>query len=90
MPSLEPPGENVAPNAAAIAMAPTRVSLQTAAGRLEEVLGKYAPSTSGVFLYFPDRKQVSPKLRVFIEHTRAFAASRDRAKDPRGRQKRKS
>ena len=37
MPSLEPRGENVAPNAAAIAMAPTRVSLQTATGRLEEI-----------------------------------------------------
>jgi DNA-binding transcriptional LysR family regulator len=52
------------------------------AGRLDEVLGKYAPSTLGVFLYFPNRKQVSPKLRAFIEHTRAFAASRDDAKGP--------
>jgi DNA-binding transcriptional LysR family regulator len=51
------------------------------AGRLDEVLGKYAPSTLGVFLYFPDRKQVSPKLRSFIEHARAFVASRDKAKD---------
>ena len=60
------------------------------AGQLEEVLGKYAPSTLGVFLYFPDRKQVSPKLRAFIEHARTFVASRDRAKDQRRRQKRKS
>jgi DNA-binding transcriptional LysR family regulator len=46
------------------------------AGRLKEVLTRYAPSTLGLFLYFTDRRQVSPKLRVFIEHARAFAASR--------------
>lgn len=45
------------------------------AGRLEEVLGRYAPSTLGVFLYFPNRKQLSPKLRVFIEHARALPAA---------------
>jgi len=45
------------------------------AGRLEEVLSKFAPSTLGVFLYFPDRKQVAPKLRAFIEHARMFAAA---------------
>jgi len=44
------------------------------------VLSTYAPSTSGVFLYFPDRKQVSPKLRAFIEHARTSVASRDSAK----------
>ena len=60
------------------------------AGRLREVLAKYAPTTLGVFLYFPDRKQVSPKLRAFIDHARALVASRDSAKDPRRRQKRKS
>jgi len=60
------------------------------AGRLREVLAKYAPTTLGVFLYFPDRKQVSPKLRAFIDHARTFVASRDSAKDPRRRRKRKS
>ncbi|HZP66705.1 MAG TPA: LysR family transcriptional regulator [Rudaea sp.] len=44
------------------------------AGRLKEVLAKYSPTTLGVFLYFPDRKQVSPKLRAFIDHARAFSA----------------
>lgn len=57
------------------------------AGRLEEVLSKHAPSTLGVFLYFPDRKQVSPKLRAFIEHARMFAASPDKG---RGRSRRAS
>jgi DNA-binding transcriptional LysR family regulator len=45
------------------------------------VLGNYAPSTLGVFLYFPDRRQLSPKLRAFIEHARAFAVSRDNLRD---------
>jgi DNA-binding transcriptional LysR family regulator len=44
-------------------------------GRLTEVLARHAPSTKGVFLYFPDRRQVSPKLRAFIDHARAFASS---------------
>jgi len=60
------------------------------AGRLDEVLGKYAPSTLGVFLYFPNRKQVSPKLRAFIEHVRASVVSRDSATDASRRQSRKA
>jgi DNA-binding transcriptional LysR family regulator len=60
------------------------------AGRLDEVLDRYAPSTLGVFLYFADRRQISPKLRAFIEHARAFAASRDHARNPRRRQSRKA
>jgi DNA-binding transcriptional LysR family regulator len=50
-------------------------------GRLKEVLAKYAPTTLGVFLYFPDRKQVSPKLRAFIDHARDFSTSRGSAKN---------
>ncbi|HKA59611.1 MAG TPA: hypothetical protein VKD28_13415, partial [Gemmatimonadales bacterium] len=55
------------------------------AGRLREVLAKYASTTLGVFLYFPNRKQVSPKLRAFIDHARDFAKSREdvRNKDQR-------
>jgi DNA-binding transcriptional LysR family regulator len=74
---------------AALAQVPDPIARgHVAAGRLDEVLGRYAPSTLGVFLYFPDRKQVSPKLRAFIEHARAFVASRDNAKDPGRRQSR--
>jgi DNA-binding transcriptional LysR family regulator len=51
------------------------------AGRLKEVLAKYAPTTLGVFLYFPDGKQVSPKLRAFIDHVREFATSRGDGKN---------
>ena len=48
-----------------VAVAPVR------AGTLQAVLTAYAPQTPGVFLYFPDRRQVLPKLRAFIEHVRA-------------------
>ena len=49
------------------------------AGRLKEVLASYAPKTLSVFLYFPDRKQVSPKLRAFIGHVRDVRPSRKSA-----------
>ena len=76
---------------AALAQVPEPIAREhVTAGRLDEVLGKCAPTTRGVFLYFPDRKQVSPKLRAFIEHARAFVASRDDAKDPGRRRSRKA
>jgi DNA-binding transcriptional LysR family regulator len=76
---------------AALAQVPEPIAREhVTAGRLDEVLGKYAPSTRGVFLYFPDRKQVSPKLRAFIEHARSFVASREDAKDPGRRRSRKA
>ena len=48
-----------------VAVAPVR------AGTLQAVLTAYAPQTPGVFLYYPDRRQILPKLRAFIEHVRA-------------------
>jgi len=60
----------------ALAQVPEPVAREPlAAGRLEETLGAHAPSTAGVFLYFPHRKQVLPKLRAFIDHVRAFTAA---------------
>ena len=44
-----------------------------ARGELEEVLAEHAPSSPGLFLYFPSRTQVMPKLRAFIDHVRAHA-----------------
>jgi DNA-binding transcriptional LysR family regulator len=41
------------------------------AGELEEVLAAHASSSTGLFLYFPSRNQVMPKLRAFIDHVRA-------------------
>ncbi|MBL0915007.1 MAG: LysR family transcriptional regulator [Sphingopyxis sp.] len=42
------------------------------AGEVELVLTEFAGSTSGLFLYYPSRKQVMPKLRAFIDYVREF------------------
>ena len=41
-------------------------------GELDLVLGNFAPSTAGLFLYYPSRKQVMPKLRAFIDYAREY------------------
>jgi DNA-binding transcriptional LysR family regulator len=38
--------------------------------KLVQVLEPFAPMTPGVFLYYPDRRQVMPKLRAFIDHVK--------------------
>lgn len=38
------------------------------AGTLIEVLERYAPLSPGVFLCYPGRRQMMPKLRAFIDH----------------------
>lgn len=40
---------------------------ELAAERLEEVLVRHLPTTSGLFLYFPAKSQGQPKLRAFID-----------------------
>jgi len=42
------------------------------AGEVELTLTDYAAATSGLFLYYPSRKQVMPKLRAFIDYVREF------------------
>src|SRR5215510_4964688 len=51
-----------------------------AEGRLHALLTPFAVTTPGVFLYYPGRCQVLPKLRAFIEHVkyRRADAPRDR------------
>jgi DNA-binding transcriptional LysR family regulator len=39
-----------------------------ASGKLEIVLNQFAPTSDGYYLYYPQRSQVQPKLRAFIEH----------------------
>jgi DNA-binding transcriptional LysR family regulator len=39
-------------------------------GRLQKLLPSFEATTPGVFLYYPSRDQVMPKLRAFIEHVR--------------------
>ena len=50
------------------------------AGKLVRVLGPFAPMAPGVFLYFPGRHQMMPKLRAFIDHvkSRSDAANKTR------------
>ena len=42
-----------------------------AEGRLQALLTPFAVTTPGVFLYYPGRRQVLPKLRAFIEHVKS-------------------
>jgi DNA-binding transcriptional LysR family regulator len=54
---------------AALAQVPEPTAREhVASGRLEEVLGDRAPTSPGLFLCFPSRNQVLPKLRAFIDH----------------------
>jgi DNA-binding transcriptional LysR family regulator len=46
-----------------------------AAGKLLRVLEPFAPMAPGVFLYYPSRHQMMPKLRAFIDHVKARRAS---------------
>jgi DNA-binding transcriptional LysR family regulator len=48
-------------------------------GRLQALLTPFAVTTPGVFLYYSDRRQVLPKLRVFIEHVKDRSADAPRA-----------
>jgi DNA-binding transcriptional LysR family regulator len=40
------------------------------AGKLVRVLEPFAPMAPGVFLYYPSRHQMLPKLRAFIDHVK--------------------
>lgn len=42
------------------------------AGKLEIVLDQYAATSTGIYLYYPQRSQVHPKLRAFIEHVKEY------------------
>jgi DNA-binding transcriptional LysR family regulator len=41
------------------------------AGKLVRVLEPFAPTVPGVFLYYPSRNQMTPKLRAFIDHIKS-------------------
>jgi DNA-binding transcriptional LysR family regulator len=41
-----------------------------AEGRLQALLTPFAVTTPGVFLYYPGKRQVLPKLRAFVEHVK--------------------
>lgn len=51
---------------------PTQADLD--AGRLESVLDRWLPPYDGMYLYYPSRYQMPPKLRVFIDFLKAHLA----------------
>jgi DNA-binding transcriptional LysR family regulator len=42
-------------------------------GELVPVLERYCPSFVGFYLYFPDRRNLAPKLRALVNHVRYSA-----------------
>lgn len=55
-------------------MAEPHILPHIANGELETVLDDYASVSPGVFLYYPGRAQMLPKLRAFIDHVRDHPA----------------
>jgi DNA-binding transcriptional LysR family regulator len=49
------------------------------AGRLKVVLDAYAPTVPGFFLYYPNRAQSSPALRLFVEVAKEVIGTAKRA-----------
>lgn len=47
------------------------------AEKLVRVLEPFAPMAPGVFLYYPGRRQVMPKLRAFIDHVKSRSGERE-------------
>ena len=52
-------------------------------GKLVHVLEPFAPVMPGVFLYYPGRRQITPKLRAFIDHVKSHTAGRDKVQGTR-------
>lgn len=62
------------------------------AGKLVPVLEPFAPTTPGVFLYYPGQRQMLPKLRAFIDHlkSRTGRATKTHKDDSRTAQRKRS
>jgi DNA-binding transcriptional LysR family regulator len=50
------------------------------AGKLVHVLESFAPMVPGVFLYYPGRRQIMPKLRAFIDHVKSRSAAANKTR----------
>ncbi len=58
-----------------IAQAPEPITVDaTKAGKLMRVLRAFEPTVPGVFLYYPSRHAMTPKLRAFIDHVKSAGA----------------
>ncbi len=51
-----------------------------AAGKLVGVLEPFAPMAPGVFLYYPSRHQMMPKLRAFIDHVKSRSGATNKTR----------
>jgi DNA-binding transcriptional LysR family regulator len=56
-----------------------------AGGQLQALLPSFAITTPGVFLYYPSKRQLLPKLRAFIEHIKYRGADAPRGMPSAGR-----
>ena len=52
-----------------------------AAGKLTPVLEQFATTAPGVFLCYPSRHQMMPKLRAFIDHAKSHSAAANKAQE---------
>ena len=50
------------------------------AGKLVHVLEPFAPMAPGVFLYYPSRHQMMPKLRAFIDHVKSLSGATNKSR----------
>jgi DNA-binding transcriptional LysR family regulator len=58
-----------------LAQVPEPIALASLkAGLLERVLETFAPTTPGMFLYYPSRHQMMPKLRALVDHVKGRTA----------------
>ena len=59
-----------------IAQVPGPIAAEpVAAGKLVRMLEPFAPTAPGVFLYYPSRHQMMPKLRAFIDHVKSCSGA---------------
>lgn len=49
-----------------------------AAGKVVRVLKAHEPAAPGLYLYYPSRHQMMPKLRAFVDHVKQQTAARKR------------
>ncbi len=71
-----------------LAQVPEPISAsQVKAGKLVRVLEPFATMAPGVFLYYPSRHHMTPKLRAFVDHVkfRSGATNKARAHIDEGR-----
>ncbi len=62
-----------------LAQAPEPIAVEAMkAGKLVRVLQAFEPTVPGVFLYYPSRNQMMPKLRAFIDHVKSAGNPRTR------------